>query len=437
MKGERPMTAKKSSENWPLPLSEPEKVGVSSAGLSKIRPALQKYIDLQKVPLLVTLVARRGKIVHYEAQGFMDCVSRKPAPKDSIFRLWSNSKPIAGAAVMICVEEGLLSLDDPVSKFIPAFKNQVVKADDIQPKLMAVRAPVGATPTVPAEREITVRDCLRNTTGLPTTRDTPIQYMTEFKGVIERTGLLDPPDKQHDNIRQMVEALAKLPLSYQPGTRFIYQVGYPIVGVVLETVTGKPLEEFYQERIFKPLGMKDTSFYLAKNKLDLFPACYRPACQNREWQLSIMDRPETSEKYTGPKRYFEAGGGRGGVLSTAADYARFAQMLLNSGELDGVRILSRKSVELMTSSHTGDLILEMTGPGFGFGMGVGVYKGGGMPIYRSVGPYGWSGAAGTFYFADPQEELICVCFTQVFMHRMMPDNDYQEEFERLVYQALM
>jgi CubicO group peptidase (beta-lactamase class C family) len=412
-------------------------VGISSARLAKIRPCLQKYIDNKKIPNAVSLVARRGKIVHYEAQGFMDFDSGKTAPKDTIFRLWSNSKPIAGVGTMICVEEGLLDLDDPVSKFIPAFKNPVVKVVGIQPKLTAKRPETMLTPTVPAEREITVRDCLRNTTGLPTTRDAPIQYRTEYQDVLQETGLLSPPDKQPDSIRKMMESLAKLPLEAHPGTSFVYQVGYPIVGLVIETVTGNSLEDFYQERIFKPLGMKDTSFYLAKNKLEQFPTCYMPVKKKGGCELAVMDRPETSEKFKGPKVYFEAGGGRGGVLSTAADYVRFAQMLLNGGELDGVRILGRKTVELMTSSHTGNMNVPITGPGFGFGMGVGVYKGGDVPILRSIGAYGWSGSAGTIYFADPKEELIGICFTQVFTHRSMPDNNYQEEFERLVYQALI
>jgi len=249
--------------------------------------------------------------------------------------------------------------------------------------------------------------------------------------------LLSPPDKQPDSIRKMMESLAKLPLEAHPGTSFVYQVGYPIIGLVIETVTRNSLEDFYQERIFKPLGMKDTSFYLAKNKLEQFPTCYMPVKKKGGCELAVMDRPETSEKFKGPKVYFEAGGGRGGVLSTAADYTRFAQMLLNGGELGGVRILGRKTVELMTSSHTGNINVPITGPGFGFGMGVGVYKGSDVPTLRSIGSYGWSGAAGTIYFADPKEELIGICFTQVFTHRNIPDNNYQEEFERLVYQALI
>ena len=238
--------------------------------------------------------------------------------------------------------------------------------------------------------------------------------------------------------RERVEAQAKLSLSFQPGKEFEYHVGYPVIGVVIETIVGKTLEEFYQERIFKPLGMKDTSFYLPEEKLDRFPTCYRPKREGQEWKLAVAEQPETSEKVKGPKIYFGAGGDMGGILSTAADYARFGQMLLNGGELDGIRILSRKTVELMTSSHTGNILIPMLGHGFGFGMGVGVHTGGSWrPIMRSIGAYGWGGAAGTTYFADPKEKLLAICFTQVLTHLLMPENTYQEEFERLVYQALL
>jgi CubicO group peptidase (beta-lactamase class C family) len=427
------MSPKKTSVKWPLPSARPEEVGFSSERLAGICPGLQKFIDKKMVPNLITLVARRGKVVHYEAQGYMDFDSKKPATKETIYRLWSNTKPITGTATMICVEDGLLNLDDPVSKYIPAFKNQVVRAEPGEGRGMMM-----GTATVPVARDITIRDCLRNTTGLSTARCAPLSYLNEFRDVIPKSGLLISPERPSGSIREMVEALAKLPLESQPGTRFEYQVGYPVVGTVLEIVTGKTLEEFYQERIFKPLGMKDTSFYLPRNKLDRFPTLYRPVYEAGKWKLSVAEKPETSEKVTGPRTYFEAGGGAGGVLSTAADYARFAQMLLNGGELDGVRILGRKTVELMTSSHTGDMaLIPIPGPGFGFGMGLGVYKGGGIPIMRSIGTFGWSGMAGTTCFADPKEGLVGVCFTQVFMHEVMIDNLYQEEFERLVYQALL
>ena len=383
------------------------------------------------VPNLVPLVARHGKIVHYEAQGYMDFQTRKPAKTDTIYRLWSNSKPITGTATMICVEDGLLSLDDPVSKYIPAFKNQVVRTE-------LGRGALSGVPTVPAERDITIRDCLRNTTGLASARRAPLSYMNEYKDALMKSGVLLSPQRPSGTLPEILEALAKLPLESQPGSRFEYQVGYPIVGLILEMVTGKSMEEFYQERIFRPLGMKDTSFYMTKERLERFPTLYRPVFKGGEWKLEVAEKPENNPTLTGSMTYFDAGGGGGGVLSTAADYARFAQMLLNGGELDGVRILGRKTVELMTSSHTGDIVLSLTGPGFGFGMGVGVYKGGGeVPIMRSIGSYGWSGAAGTTYFADPREDLVCVCFSQVFMHQVMGDNTYQEEFERLVYQSLI
>jgi CubicO group peptidase (beta-lactamase class C family) len=427
------MSAKKTNANWPLPSAGPEETGINPERVAKIKTGLKHFVDKRMVPHLVTLVARHGKVVHYEAQGYMDFESRRPAPKDTIFRLWSNTKPITGTATMICVEEGLLKLDDPVSKYIPAFRNQVVRAAPGEGRGMMM-----GTPTVPVNRDITVRDCLRNTTGLPTARTAPLTYLNEFRDVLPESGVLISPERPSIPIRQMVENLARLPLESQPGTKFEYQVGYPVVGSVLEIATGKTLEEFYQERIFKPLGMKDSSFYLPKSKLDRFPTLYRPVNERGKWKLGVAEEPEKSEKVLGPKTYFEAGGGAGGVLSTAADYARFAQMLLNGGELEGVRILGRKSVELMTSSHTGDIsMVPIPGPGFGFGLGLGVYLGGGIPRMRSVGTFGWGGAAGTTCFIDPKEDLVGVCFTQVFAAMMMPDNLYQEEFERLVYQSLM
>jgi CubicO group peptidase (beta-lactamase class C family) len=428
----------KSIKNWPLPFAKPEEVGVSAERLAFIRPALQKYLVEHKSPNFVTLVARRGKIVHFETMGYADCETRKPVQTDTIFRMWSNSKPITGVAVMICVEDGLLALDDPVSKFIPVFKDTRVRIDEVEWMRLKNCPPPLTTPTIPTQREITLRDCLRNTTGLSMVSNAPIRYITEYPGVIQESGMVNAPEHQPDDIRKMVEALAKLPMVAQPGTQFTYQVGFPIIGLVIQMVTGKSLEKFYRERIFGPLGMKDTYFYLPKEKLDRFSTCYRPEEKGGKWKLVVQDRPEESERVNGPKTYFEAGGGRGGILTTIGDYARFAQMLLNGGELEGTRILGRKSVELMTRSHTGDVPVTNPGlDGYGFGLGVGVYLGGNPLVWRSPGAYGWTGAAGTSYFADPKEELICIIFTQNLLHRRMPDNNYQEKFEQLVYQALI
>jgi len=430
------MSPAKSSNDWPLPIAKPEEAGFSSERLARLRPGLQRFIDQEKVPNLVTLVARHGKVVHFDTQGYMDFDDKKPASKDSIFRLYSNSKPITGVATMILYEEGLLNLDDPVSKYIPAFKNPVVRVPGTTEG--AILNPLSMIPVIPARRGITIRDCLRNTTGLATPQRSPLPFMTEFRDVMKELGWYPDTAPSAATFRERVEAQAKLPLSFQPGTEFEYHVGYAAVGVVIEAIAGKTLEDFYQERIFKPLGMKDTSFYLPEEKLDRFPACYQPKRDDQEWRLAIADRPETSEKVKGPKIHFGAGGDRGGLLSTVPDYARFGQMLLNGGELDGVRILSRKAVEIMTASHTGDVFIPMLGHGFGFGMGVGVYTGGRWsPLMRSVGAYFWGGAAGTIYYADPKEDLLAICFTQVLNHRMMPENTYQEEFDRLVYQALL
>jgi CubicO group peptidase (beta-lactamase class C family) len=421
----------------PLPDAEPQEAGFSAERLARIRPRMQRYIDQGLVPNIVTLVARDGKIVYLGAQGYLDCESERPAKIDSIFRLYSNSKPVTGAAVMMLYEDGMLDLDDPVSKYIPAFKNPLVLSKSMQRR--------ASSPSMlnlaPASREITIRDCLRNTTGLAAPMRAPYALVAQYRQQLSASGwdamesVVKPPQKSY---LDRVEAHARVPLTFEPGTEFEYHVGYPVVGAVIEKITGQTLEEFYQERILQPLKMKDTSFYLGEGKLARLTTCYEPVRNNENWRLAIQDLPETSEKVRGPRINFGAGGDMGGLLSTVGDYARFGQMLLNGGELDGARILGRKSVELMTASHTGNIVIPMMGPGFGFGMGVGVYLGGSPRlVMRSPGTFGWGGAAGTTFFADPKERLLAICFTQVMHAMMMPGNTYQEEFERLVYQALM
>lgn len=429
----------RNSDNWPLPYAKPEDAGFSTAHLARICPAMQKYIDQHKVPNITTLIAREGKVVHFEAQGYLDLESRKPVTEDGIFRLYSNSKPITGVAIMMLYEEGLLDLEDPVSKYIPAFKNPLVIASSNA--TTGKQGPRFLTPLVPARREINILDCLRNTTGLATPMRTPASILSQYAGEIAESGWnlvesLDlPPSKSY---LERVKAHARIPLNFEPGTDFVYHVGYPVIGVIIEKIVGQTLEEFYRERIFAPLGMKDTSFYLGAEKLGRFATCYRPSHKEGKWEIAVYDQAETSEKFKGPKVCFGPGGDMGGILSTIGDYARFAQMLLNNGELEGVRIVGRKSVELMTSNHTGNVLIPMFGPGFGFGLGVGVYLGGSpRPVMRSPGTYGWGGAAGTNFFVDPKEKLVAICFTQMLNHMMMPENLYQEDFERLVYQSLI
>ena len=422
----------KNSYTWPLPTTKPEEVGFSSERLAWIRPAMQKYIDNREIPCMITLVARHGKIVHFEAQGYMDIESRRPVRKDAFFRLWSNSKPIAGVATMILYEEGLLKLDDPVSKYVPTFKNPRLST-------IATAAEAGMIPSVPARREITVRDCLRNTTGLAMVSRLPIQIMSKYEDALIKARLIPGPEgKRAKSVREIVENLGSLPLSANPGTEWQYHVGFPVLSTILEAASGMTLEEFYQKRIFKPLIMKDSSFYLPPGQLARFTTSYRMESEGREGRMVVVDRPETSEKVKGPRTWFEAGGDRGGVLSTVSDYARLAQMLLNGGELDGVRILGRKTVELMTNNHTRDIPIPMLGHGYGFGMGVSVrVESKGNPLIRSVGAYGWGGAAGTGYFADPKEDFFVIYFTQLMGRGMIPSGNYAEDIERLVYQALI
>jgi CubicO group peptidase (beta-lactamase class C family) len=411
----------------PLPAAEPEDLGFIPERLAELKPAMQRFVDEGKVPNLVTLVARHGKVAHFEAQGVLDLDRPAPVQRDSIFRLYSNSKPIVGVGAMLLFEEGRLTPDDPISKYIPAFRNQVVRGD------------LPGT-TVPVVREITIRDCFRNTSGIASAARVPFGYRNLYRAEMEVLGWLTSADGSTgaQTARERVDALARLPLSFQPGTQYEYHAGYMAIGAIIEEITGRTLNEFYRARIFEPLGMNDTDFYLDESKLERFGACYRPENHEGAWRLAPTEKADTSEKLRGPKTFFGAGGDQGGVLSTAGDYARFGQMLLNSGELDGVRILGRKTVEYMTADHSEGMAIPTRGPGFGWGMGV-VRRTGGrtsLPVMRSEGAYGWAGAAGTQYLGDPREGLLLVCFTQVMMRQMMPGNTYWEDFERIVYQSL-
>ncbi len=414
------------SESTSLPAGDPVELGFDVDRLARIAPAMQAYIDARKVPNLATVIVRRGRIVHHDVRGVMDFESQRPVDTGTLFRLFSNTKPIAAVATMILHECGLLGPDDPVTRFVPELQGMRVQVPDAAP---------GVTERV--RRDITVRDCLTNTTGLHTVSTVPLAYRELYREPMQTLGLLPGGSVPPVNSRERMAAIAQLPLAGQPGKLFAYHAGYPILGAVLEAAAGQSMDAFFREQIFEPLGMADSHFYVPPGALDRFPACYAPRSSGGETRLEVVDAPATSEKVEGPRVNFGVGGDTGGVLSTPTDYARFGQMLLNGGELDGQRILGRKSVELMCANHTGDMYIPMTGHGYHFGLGVAVYHGhGARPRYRSPGSYGWGGAAGTTYWADPAEALMGVCFTQVMRHSSMPGNDYQETFERLVYQAL-
>lgn len=411
-----------------LPEAEPASLGFSAERLAQIDQAIGRRIEGREIPGAVTLVARRGRVAHLSAQGYADIEKQTPLRPDAIFRIASMTKPIASLATLMLYEEGHFFLDDPIAKFLPAFKQMRVLAGAAPP---GVHVPFSGAATVPAVRTITVRDCLTHTAGFAANPATP-----GGNGAVR-------------SVAEQVEELATKPLVFQPGTGWLYGPGHNVAGVLVETISGQTLEAFMRERIFAPLGMRDTSFYLPEEKLDRFPPLYQstPTETPGGWQLREIDRPETSTKVRGPKIQFAGGGG---LLSTAADYARFAQLLLNGGELDGVRLLGRKTVELMTTNHTGDLYIYVRGRGFGYGLGVGVRLDlVGTPAVGTPGTYGWGGAYSTYYFADPTEQLLGLIFLQV--NPAVAPTDVQaeatgqpehmrragQEFERIVYQALV
>jgi len=408
-----------------LPTGDPAALGFDPERLAAIGPAMQKFVDDEKVPNLVTMVVRKGQVVHLDARGVMDFESNTPVDTGTLYRLYSNTKPIAGVATLILFEAGILTPDDPVTRFVPELKN------------MKVHVPGGAP--VDVNRDITIRDCLTNTTSLMMPMSAPMSFRQQYRDALTTLGWLagEGGRRATPSQTERMAALAQLPLADHPGKRFVYHVGFPILGAVLEAAAGQNMGDFFREQIFEPLGMNDATFYLKEGQLDRFPTCYVPKAGEGDVKLVVQEDPTTSEKNTGPQTQFGVGGDAGGVVAPIGGYARFGQMLLNSGELDGKRILGRKTVDMMRGNHTGEMLIPMTGRGFHFGLGIAVYHGeDARPLIRSRGTYGWGGAAGTTYFADPEEELMGICFTQVMQAGMMPGNNYQETFQRMVYQSL-
>lgn len=396
--------------------SSPESVGLSSARLKRISATMQGYVDRHEIAGVVTLVARNGKIVHLQPAGRLDVEHDTPMRPDSIFRIASMSKAVTSVAALMLMEEGKLLLGDPVSKFIPAFKKTTV----------AVAPPAGAAPNspvaiVPATREITIRDLLTHTSG--------VSYGTgpaEAQYKAANIWMWYFADKD-EPIVPVIERLAALPFDAQPGEKYIYGFNTDILGAVVEKASGQPLDEFFRTRIFEPLRMRDTSFFLPPEKRDRLAVVYSAT------DGGIVRAPEPQrgqgDYVDGPRKCFSGGAG---LLSTASDYARFLQMLLNGGELDGVRLLSPKTIELATSNHVGKLFNEgRTGFGLGFEI-VEDLGSAGRP--GSVGEFSWGGAYNTDFWVDPQERLVAV-----FMSQLLPSNnlDIQDKFRALVYASIV
>ncbi len=400
-----------------LPAAKPESVGLSSERLERIATAVQRSIDDKRIAGAVTLVSRRGQIAWLKAQGMMDREAGKPMRSDTIFRICSMSKALTSLAVMMLYEEGRFQLEDPVSKYIPEFKN---------PKVL-VKPASGVPYTIPATKEITILNLLTHTSGLTYNWNPDLGPMYKEAGVAH--GMLPYDGTIQDNVKR----LAGLPLLFNPGDRFEYSLGVDVLGYLVEVVSGITFDEFLRTRVFAPLGMNDTYFYVPEDKLNRLATVYTyypDKGLSRFPDTPIVEGPfsySADYPYRGPKKLYAGGAG---LCSTAADYARFCQMMLDGGKAGGARLVSRKTVELMTHDHLGK-----AGPDQAFGLGFGI-NGVKSPLSElgSPGEYNWGGFYYTAFVIDPKEQMITV-----FMAQLHPTGDLNlgTLFHTLAYQAII
>jgi CubicO group peptidase (beta-lactamase class C family) len=366
------------AEGPDLPMARAETVGMSSARLQRVRAFVQEYIDTEQIAGAVTLVARKGKVVHYEAQGQRYREEKLPMEKDTIFSLMSMTKPIVSAALMMLWEEGRFLLDDPISRWLPSYADKRVV--DTGPGRLDVARPV------------TVRHVLTHTSGLSLSG-------TGYRG--PGAAAATPPK----TLGEAIERAAPIPLAFQPGEKWQYGASTDFVGILVEKISGLTLDEFLRRRIFEPLGMRDTHYNIPKEKVGRVAAVYRPDAQGK---IALSRKPE----YREPTTYFP---GVAGLSGTAADYFRFTQMLLGGGEYNGQRLLGRMTVNSMISNHIGaDKPVYLRGNGFGFGLGFGILLDPSKaPDALSPGSFMWGGADGTIFWVDPAEDLIGILLIQV------------------------
>jgi CubicO group peptidase (beta-lactamase class C family) len=375
-----------------LPTATPEEVGLSSPKLARVTEVVKAEIAKDRYPGVVALVARRGKIAYFEALGQRDPQAGAPMTKDAIFRLYSMTKPFVSVAAMMLVEDGRILLSDPVSKHIPKLANRQVSVPRFDPDTGKVTYAL-----VPADREMTIQDLLRHTSGLVYggfTSHAMVKELYAKEGV----------DWKDVTPAEQIERLAKVPLAHQPGSAWEYSLSTDVVGRVIEAVTGAPLGRFLEERLFAPLQMTDTGFLVPNGKVGRLA---QPFAKD-----PVTGNPVTLLDVTVPQKNDSGGAGSAGP---AADYARFAQMLLNGGQLEGVRLLGRATVAHMTSDHLGDIRVAspILARGYGFGLGFAIRKETGLnAMTGSAGEYRWGGAAGTSFWIDPKEQMVVVWMTQ-------------------------
>ena len=384
-----------------LPRAVPEDVGMSTSRLERIAPVMQRWVDDGKIPCALTMIAREGRLVHLEKCGTQDVATAKPIEFDTIFRIYSMTKPITSIAVMMLYEEGHFQLGTPVSELIPAFKDMQVYTE-------------GGEAIVDAEREMTIKHLLTHTSGLIYGGDWEHPINERYRAANFYGG----------DLAHMAQELGNIPLLHHPGDAWNYGMSTDVLGYLVEVVSGMPFEEFLKTRILNPLGMHDTAFSVPDEKADRYATLYEPT---EDGGIQVLENAPVA---SGPLSFFHSGGA--GLLSTAADYLRFCQMLLNDGELDGVRLLGRKTVELIRMNHISDdwQPLERTGCGFGLGFAV-VTNVADTNSLGSEGTYSWGGLASTTFWIDPVEELIGILMTQ-----LIGDSPFHAQFRVLTYQAI-
>ena len=397
-----------------LTVAVPESVGMSSERLERLTAALQGYVDEGRLAGAVAIVARRGKIAYMDAVGYRDVGSRTPMTTDAIFRIASQTKALASVGVMLLQEEGRLLITDPVGKYLPEFMETTVAEPDGS----------GGYNVVPAKRPITIRDLLTHTAGISYGNGPAADRWAEA-GI---TGWYFAD--RDEPVGDVMARLAGLPLDGHPGEAWIYGYNTDILGAMIEKISGQTLDAFLGERLFGPLGMDDTHFFLPAGKVDRLATVYSATDGGGIERAPDPGHMVGQGAYVdGPRRSFSAGAG---LVSTASDYARFLQMMLNGGELDGVRVLSRKTVESMTVGHTGDIPFR---PGQSFGLGFSVVEDpAALGLPASVGEFAWGGAYHSTYWVDPAEELVVAYMTQIIP---AGDIDDHGKLRALVHQAII
>jgi CubicO group peptidase (beta-lactamase class C family) len=391
-------------------VTEPEKVGLSSKVLNQINTVMQKYVDDKKLSGMITMVARHGKIVKFESFGTRN--KKQPMQLNTIFRMASMTKPITSVAVMILYDEGRFQLDDPVANYIPEFKN------------MKVFSSVDKNGVHVADQvtQMTIRDLLTHTSGLASGgENTPVDSMYRSANLSDGT------------LKDMIEKLTNIPLLYQPGTRWNYSKSTDVLAYLVEVISGKPFDVFLKERIFNPLKMSDTDYYVPEEKMNRVAAVYTPS---RSGGIKSFN-PEGGS-ISKPVKFLS---GNGGLFSTATDYMVFSQMLLNKGEYDSIRILKENTVELMISNQISNVIMPkddffgslLAGMGYGLGFAV-LNENNPSNSTGTAGSYWWAGTANTYFYIDPQKDLILIFLTQ-----FVPNFSYPvcKEFRELVYNSIV